>query len=151
MAFMMNALTGVLIWMPFAMFTDGVWSDVLYVLPIALLSAVLSEAFVFFATARGDTIITGVLFSTYPIFTIFFAYLFLEERLLFWSWIALLLVIVGTLIVTSPSKREWAKNAITHWQFHLIAWPLLAAISVSISDVAGKNIIDQTVTMSVVN
>ena len=74
MAFFMNALTGVVIWIPFAMYTNGVWSDVVYVLPFALLSAILSEAFVFFATARGDTIITGVLFSTYPIFTIFLAY-----------------------------------------------------------------------------
>ncbi|MCA9366563.1 EamA family transporter, partial [Candidatus Kaiserbacteria bacterium] len=129
---------------PFAMFTNGVWSDVLYVLPIAILSAILSEAFVFFATARGDTIITGVLFSTYPIFTIFFAYLFLQERLLFWAWIALGLVVVGVLIVSSPSKREWVKDRIAHWQFHLIVWPLVAAVAVSISDVAGKHIIDQT-------
>jgi DME family drug/metabolite transporter len=144
MAFMMNALTGVVIWIPFAMFTNGVWGDVLYVLPFALLSAILSEAFVFFATARGDTIITGVLFSTYPIFTIFFAYLFLNERLLFLAWIALGLVIIGTLIVSSPSRREWLDDNLHHWKFHLIMWPLLAAFAVSISDVIGKNIIDQT-------
>lgn len=144
MAFFMNALTGVIIWIPFAMLTNGVWSDVLYVLPFALLSAVLSEAFVFFATARGDTIITGVLFSTYPIFTIFLAFLFLHERLLFFAWIALGLVILGTLIVSSPTRRELAKEVISHWQFHLIAWPLIAAIAVSISDVIGKHIIDQT-------
>ena len=144
MAFMMNALTGVVIWIPFATLTNGVWSDVLFVLPIALLSAILSEAFVFFATARGDTIVTGVLFSTYPIFTIFFAYLFLQERLLFLAWIALGLVIIGTLVVSSPSRREWAKEKVSHWEFHLIAWPLVAAVAVSISDVAGKHIIDQT-------
>ena len=113
-------------------------------MPIALLSAILSEAFVFFATARGDTIVTGVLFSTYPIFTIFFAYLFLQERLLFLAWIALGLVIIGTLVVSSPSRREWAKEKVSHWEFHLIAWPLVAAVAVSISDVAGKHIIDQT-------
>jgi|GEM_PF-720488 len=144
MAFMMNAITGVLIWIPFAMFTNGVWSDVLYVLPLALVSAVLSEAFVFFATARGDTIITGVLFSTYPIFTIFLAYIFLQERLLFLAWIALGLVVIGTLIVSSPSRREWLDDNLQHWKFHLIAWPLVAAIAVSISDVIGKNVIDQT-------
>ena len=144
MAFMMNALTGVVIWIPFATLTNGVWSDVLFVLPIALLSAILSEAFVFFATARGDTIVTGVLFSTYPIFTIFFAYLFLQERLLFLAWIALGLVIIGTLVVSSPSRREWAKEKVSHWEFHLIAWPLVTAVAVSISDVAGKHIIDQT-------
>lgn len=144
MAFFMNALTGVIIWIPFAMLTNGVWSDVLYVLPFALLSAVLSEAFVFFATARGDTIITGVLFSTYPIFTILLAFLFLHERLLFFAWIALGLVVLGTLIVSSPTKRELAKEVLSHWQFHLIAWPLAAAIAVSISDVIGKHIIDQT-------
>tara|TARA_B100000508_G_scaffold9640_1_gene6883 strand:+ start:3523 stop:4404 length:882 start_codon:yes stop_codon:yes gene_type:complete len=144
MAFMMNALTGVVIWIPFAMLTNGVWSDVLFVLPFAFLSAVLSEAFVFFATARGDTIITGVLFSTYPIFTILLAFVFLQERLLFLAWIALGLVIIGTLVVSSPSRREWLDGAVTHWKFHLIAWPLVAAIAVSISDVIGKHIIDQT-------
>lgn len=144
MAFMMNALTGVVIWIPFAMLTNGVWSDVLYVLPFALLSAILSEAFVFFATARGDTIITGVLFSTYPIFTIFLAYMFLHERLLFLAWIALGLVVIGTLIVSSPTRREWLDNNLHHWKFHLIAWPLVAAVAVAISDVIGKNIIDQT-------
>ncbi len=140
----MNAITGVLIWIPFAMLTNGVWHDVARVFPIALLSAVLSEAFVYYATARGDTIITGVLFSTYPIFTIFFAFVFLQERLLALAWIALALVIAGTLVVSAPSKREWIKNKLTHWQFHLIAWPLIAATAVGISDVAGKNIIDQT-------
>lgn len=144
MAFFMNAVTGVLIWIPFAMLTNGVWADVPAVLPIAILSAILSEAFVFYATAKGDSIITGVLFSTYPLFTIFFAFLFLQERLISLAWIALALVIVGTLIVSSPSKREWVKNKITHWQFHLIAWPLVAAFAVGISDVAGKNMIDQT-------
>lgn len=144
MAFFMNALTGVFIWIPFAMWTNGVWSDVLYVLPFALLSAVLSEAFVFFATARGDTIITGVLFSTYPVFTILLAFLFLNERLFFFIWIALGFVVLGTLIVSSPSRRELVKEKINHWQFHLIAWPLSAAVAVSISDVLGKSVIDKT-------
>ena len=144
MAFFMNALTGVFIWIPFAMYTNGVWSDVLYVLPFALLSAILSEAFVFFATARGDTIITGVLFSTYPLFTIFLAYLFLQERFLFTAWIALGLVVLGTLIVSSPSRREFIMNTVTSWKFHLVAWPLVAAMTVSISDVVGKHVVDQT-------
>lgn len=143
-AFLMNAITGVFIWIPFALLTNGVWGDVLYVLPFALLSAVLSEAFVFYATARGDTIITGVLFSTYPIFTIFLAYLFLQERLLFIAWIALGLLILGTLIISSPSRQELLKDQIPHWKLHLIAWPLVAAIAVALSDVIGKNIIDKT-------
>lgn len=144
MAFFMNAVTGVLIWIPFAMLTNGEWSDVLVVFPIALLGAVLSEAFVFYALAKGDTIITGVLFSTYPLFTIFFAFLFLQERLVAFAWIALGLVVAGTLIVSAPSRREWLENNIPHWKFHLIAWPLVAAAAVGVADVAGKGIINQT-------
>ncbi len=144
MAFMMNTITGILIWIPFATLTNGVWSDVLYVFPIALLSAILAEAFVFYALARGDTIITGVLFSTYPIFTILFASILLAEQLWFWAWIAMTLVIIGTLIVSSPSRREYLNRKVVHWKFHLIAWPLVAAVAVALSDVIGKDIIDKS-------
>jgi len=144
MAFFMNAVTGVLVWVPFALLTNGVLADVPKVLPIALLSAILSEAFVFYATAKGDSIVTGVLFSTYPLFTIFFAFFFLQEHLVFLAWAALLFVIIGTLVVSAPSRKEWLENQITHWKFHLIAWPLIAALAVGVSDVAGKSIIDQT-------
>jgi drug/metabolite transporter (DMT)-like permease len=80
-SFFMNALTGVLLWIPFALLTNGNWTEIPSVLPIALISAVLSEAFVFYATSKGDSIITGVLFSTYPIFTILFASVLLSEEL----------------------------------------------------------------------
>ena len=74
----------------------------------------------------------------------FWRTLFLNERLLFYAWIALALVIVGTLVVSSPSKRQWLKERTDSWKFHLIAWPLIAAIAVAVSDVVGKHIIDQT-------
>ncbi len=144
MSFFMNAVTGVLIWIPFALLTNGVWSDVPSVLPYALLSAILSEALVFYALAKGDTIITGVLFATYPLFTILFAFLLLQEKLLAVAWLALVFVIIGTLIVCAPTKTEWSENKLQHWKFYLIAWPLFAAMAVGFSDVVGKYNVDQT-------
>jgi transporter family protein len=144
MSFFMNAVTGILIWIPFALFTNGVWADVPTVFPYALLSAILSEALVFYALAKGDTIITGVLFATYPLFTILFAFLFLQEQLLAFAWLALALVIIGTIIVSAPSKKEWLDNKLLHWKFHLIVYPLVAATAVGVSDVIGKHTVDQT-------
>ena len=144
MSFFMNAITGFLIWIPFALFTNGVFADVPRVFPYALLSAILSEALVFYALAKGDTIITGVLFATYPLFTILFALLFLQENLFIFAWPALILVIIGTIIVSAPSKKEWRENKLLHWKFHLIAWPLFAATAVGLSDVIGKHTVDQT-------
>lgn len=143
MSFFMNAATGVLLWIPFAMVTNGAWSDVPAVFPYALLSAVLSEALVFYALAKGDTIITGVLFATYPIFTIFFAAVLLQEQLLTFSWFALGLVVLGALIVSAPGKNEVRDSHIPKWKLYLIAWPLIAAIAVGFSDVVGKHTVDQ--------
>ena len=143
-AFFMNAITGLLIWVPFGLYTNGVWADVWSVLPFALVSAILSEAFVFFALARGDTIISGVLFSTYPIFTIIIAYIFLGESLLLGILFAIVLAIVGTLIVSAPSRQDWKQGMTTHWRLGLVAWPLVAALACGAADVAGKFAIDDT-------
>lgn len=140
--FFLNAVTGVLLWIPFALLTNGVWADVWWVLPFALLSAILSEALVVFALARGDTIISGVLFSTYPVFTIVIAYILLNEHMTWWAGLAITLVVVGTLVVSAPGKSEWRKGAAQSWKFHLIAWPLVAALATGFADVAGKYAID---------
>ncbi len=144
MAFFMNAITGFIIWIPFALFTNGVVGDVVKVLPIAILSAVLSEAFVFYALAKGESIVTGVLFSTYPLFTILFAFLLLNESLSSYVWIALMLVIVGTLIVVAPSAKQRLSTGGAYWRFHLIGWPVAAAVAVGIADIAGKTSVDLT-------
>jgi len=139
-AFFFDMLLGLLVWVPFSLIVGVDFSRMGEVLVYALISGVLSEAFVFYVFSKGEVSYTSTIFSTYPLFTIFFSVLFNHERLLPIQWILVALVIVGTLIVSIPekiTKSELAKKS-------FLIWPLLGALAVGVSDTLSKGIIDKT-------
>src|SRR3989339_1722442 len=81
-AFLFDALFGLLIWVPLAVFM-GIsinvdWTQALF---FAFVSAILSEALVFYALSHGELAITATILATYPIYTVIFSRLFNNELL----------------------------------------------------------------------
>lgn len=139
-AFFFDMILGLLVWVPFSLIIGVDFSRMGEVLIYALISGMLSEAFVFYVFSKGEVSYTSTIFSTYPLFTIFFSVMLNHERLLPVQWILVGLVIVGTIIVSVPekiSKSELAKKS-------FLIWPLLGALAVGVSDTLSKGIIDKT-------
>src|SRR3990167_654778 len=139
-AFLFDAGFGLLIWIPFALIVGFNLNNLPLVLLFALISAFLSEAFVFYVLSKGEISITGTIFSSYPIYTILFSLFINQERLLPSHWFFVGLTILGTLIVSFPekiNKQEFKKKAI-------ILWGVAGAMAVGLSDSLSKNVIDRT-------
>ncbi len=139
-AFFFDMILGLLIWIPFSLYMGVDFSRMGEIMIYAVISGILSEAFVFYVFSKGEVSYTSTIFSTYPLFTILFSVLLNHESLLPVQWWLVGLVILGTLIVSLPekiSKSELAKKS-------FIIWPLLGALAVGISDTLSKGIIDKT-------
>lgn len=139
-AFFFDACFGLLLWIPFALIIGIKFNQLPIVAGFALLSALLSEAFVFYALSKGHLSISGTIFAAYPIFTIFFSYILNGERLLPLHWLFVGLIILGVVIVSLPKgfKKEELKEKT------YVVWPLAAAATVGLSDTLTKGIIDKT-------
>jgi len=139
-AFLFDACFGLLIWIPFALVMGFNFSHIPLVLLFALISALLSEAFVFYVLSKGEISITGTIFSSYPIYTILFSLFINHEKLLPWHWFFVGLTILGTIVVSWPekiTKQELKKKMI-------ILWGVAGAMAVGLSDSLSKNVIDKT-------
>ena len=139
-AFFFDMVLGLLVWVPFSLIVGVDFSHMGEVLIYALISGVLSEAFVFYVFSKGEVSYTSTIFSTYPLFTIFFSVLINHERLSPIQWLLVGVVIFGTLVVSIPekiSRSELAKKS-------FLIWPLLGALAVGLSDTLSKGIIDKT-------
>ena len=74
-AFFFDAIFGLLIWIPIGFVFGGNINDVISCLPYAIISAILSEALVFYALSKGDLSVASVLISTYPIYTLILSFI----------------------------------------------------------------------------
>lgn len=138
--FLFDALLGVVIWIPLALFCGGSFGNFAIVLPYAVVSAILSEAFYFYALSKGQLSITAIILASYPIYTIGFSYVMNGERLIGLEWLFVALAIAGTLMSYLPSKlskHELMKSGV-------LLWPLLAAVAVGFSDTISKSVINHT-------
>lgn len=139
-AFFFDMIMGLLVWIPFSLFVGVDFSRMGEIFIYAIISGILSEAFVFYVFSKGEVSYTSTIFSTYPLFTIFFSVLLNHERLSPEQWALVGVVIFGTLVVSIPekfSKSELAKKS-------FLVWPMLGALAVGISDTLSKGIIDKT-------
>ncbi len=139
-AFFFDMLLGLLVWIPFSLIMGVEFGHMGEILMYALISAILSEAFVFYVFSKGEVSYTSTIFSTYPLFTILFSVLINHERLMDMQWAMVGLVIIGTLIISMPAKiakKEFSKKA-------FLIWPLLGALAVGISDTLSKGVINRT-------
>jgi len=139
-AFFFDAMFGLFLWIPLALYFGVNFNNLPQVMTYAIISAILSEAFVFYALSKGQLSLTAILVGSYPIYTIFFSYLINHEALTWVQGIFIAITILGTLVSYIPSKlsaSELKKSG-------AILWPLLAAVAIGLSDTLSKKIIDQT-------
>ncbi len=139
-AFLFDMIFGLIIWIPFSLILGFDFSDIPQVLPYALISAILSEAFTFYIFSKGEISITGTIIASYPVYTILFAILFLGENLQPLHWLFVFITIIGTTIVSLPERIS--KEEIKKKQY--VLWAVIGAIAIGLSDTISKGAIDRT-------
>lgn len=140
-AFFFDAMFGLLIWVPLAVFM-GISSSVNWNQAIfyAIVSAILSEAVVFYAMSKGELAITATVVATYPVYTIIFSRLFNHEVLSIQVMTFVVLAIVGSVLTSLPDKVDRSELKINT----SIIWPFIAAICIGLSDSLSKGYINKS-------
>lgn len=139
-AFTFDAILGLLLWVPLAIYFGINLSYIPRVIPYAILSAILSEALYFYALSKGQLSVTSILLGTYPIYTILFSHFINGESLTNIQLLFVGITIFGTLITYIPSKLNYKELLASR----AIFWPLIAAIAIGFSDTFSKKIINTT-------
>ncbi len=140
-AFFFDAIFGLLIWVPLALVMGvnlGVSLKEAFV--FAIISAILSEAIVFYALSKGELAVTATVLATYPVYTVFFSRILnnelLSPALLFFVTIA----IMGSVWASWPNKVKRSKLRLRKE----IVWPFVAAICIGLSDTVSKGYINRS-------
>ena len=142
-AFFFDAIFGVLIWIPVGFIFGATIEGVLNCLIYAIISAVLSEALVFYALSKGDLSVSTVMIATYPIYTLLFSRYINKEILSGEQLVFIILTILGT-ILTCFDKNFKMKNL----KNLTMLIPVIAAVSIGLSDTLTKKIINETSSFS---
>ncbi len=140
-AFLFDALFGLVIWLPLAFFM-GIsqtvsWSEAML---FALISAILSEAIVFYALSHGELAVTTTVLATYPVYTIIFSLLFNGEIVTTTSLSFIAFAILGSIIASLPDKISSEELKVTKG----ILWPFIAAVAIGLSDAVSKGYINRS-------
>jgi len=106
----------------------------------AIISAILSEAIVFYALSHGELAVTATILATYPVYTVILSRILNNEILSIPITIFVVLAIVGSIIASLPNKLNNNELKITK----SIAWPFIAAICIGLSDTISKGYINKS-------
>lgn len=138
-AYLFDMLFGLIIWIPVGFIFGATLEGIVNCLLYAIISAILSEALIFYALSKGNLSVSTVLIATYPIYTLLFSFLINNERLTLIQILLVLITIIGTILTAFDSnfKIKNLKNL-------SIIIPFLTAIAIGISDTLTKGIIDET-------
>lgn len=140
-AFFFDAVFGLLIWVPLALVMGvnlgvGLREAAIF----AVISAILSEAIVFFALSKGELAVTATVIATYPVYTVFFSRIINDEvlspTLLFFVAIA----ITGSIYASLPDKIKRSDLKLRKE----IVWPFIAAVCIGLSDTISKGYINRS-------
>lgn len=142
-AFFFDAIFGVLIWIPTGFIFGATIGGVIDCLIYAIISAILSEALVFYALSKGDLSVATVMISTYPIYTLLFSRYINNEILSKEQLIFIILTILGT-VLTCFDKDFKFKNL----KKLTMLIPIITAVAIGLSDTLTKKIINDTSSFS---
>ncbi len=144
-AFLFDAIIGLFIWVPLAIFM-GVSSGASFIeaLMFAFISAILSEAIVFYALSHGALSVTATVLATYPVYTVIFSRLFNKEILSLEVTLFVIVAILGSIIASFPEKVGKHELKIKKG----IAWPFIAAVCIGFSDTISKGYINRSADFS---
>jgi len=137
-AFLFDSIFGLLIWVPLAVFM-GISSGANFgeALIFALISAILSEAMVFYALSHGELSVTATIIATYPVYTVIFSRIINQEYMSLGIVMFVILTILGSIVASLPSKSEIKINK-------AVIWPFVAAICIGLSDTISKGYINRS-------
>lgn len=140
-AFFFDALFGLLIWVPLAVFMgiSGTvnWSEAIF---FAIVSAILSEAIVFYALSHGELAVTATVLATYPVYTVIFSRIFNDEVLSLPVTLFVAIAIIGSIVASLPDKINKKELKIGKG----IMWPFIAAVCIGLSDTISKGYINRS-------
>lgn len=140
-AFFFDAIFGLLIWVPLALVMGvdlGVSLKEAFI--FATISAILSEAIVFFALSKGELAVTATVLATYPVYTVFFSRILNNEILSPGLIFFVALAIIGSVWASFPNKVK--RSELTFRKE--IVWPFIAAICIGLSDTISKGYINRS-------
>lgn len=67
-AYLFDMIFGLIIWIPIGFIFGATWNGIIDCLIYAIISAILSEALVFYALSKGNLNVSTVLIATYPVY-----------------------------------------------------------------------------------
>lgn len=140
-AFLFDSIFGLLIWVPLA-FLMGIsgWANFGEALIFALISAILSEAFFFYALSHGELTVTATIIATYPVYTVIFSRILNKELLSGGIIFFVAVAILGSIVASLPEKIKKSEFKLKKAVF----WPFAAAICVGLSDTISKGYINRS-------
>lgn len=140
-AFLFDSIFGLLIWVPLAFFMgiSGTvsWGQAIF---FAVVSAILSEAIVFYALSHGTLTVTATVLATYPVYTVIFSRLFNNEVLSVQITLFVILAILGSIIASLPDNIKTSEIKLSKG----ITWPFIAAVCIGLSDTISKGYINRS-------
>ena len=140
-AFLFDSIFGLLIWVPLAIFMgiSGTvsWGEAIF---FAVVSAILSEAIVFYALSHGELAVTATVLATYPVYTVIFSRLFNNEILSSQITLFVSLAILGSIVASLPDKIKKPELRFDKG----IMWPFIAAVCIGLSDTISKGYINRS-------
>ncbi len=139
-AFLFDAVLGIVIWIPFSLIRGVEFAGIQNVFVYTFISAILAEAFIFYILSKGELSITGTIFATYPVFTIIISRFINNEILSPKQSISVLITILGILVLSLPQKLKF--KDISNRAY--VIYPILGALAVGISDSLSKKALGNT-------
>lgn len=140
-AFLFDSIFGLLLWVPLALYMgisgSANWTQALI---FAFISAILSEAIVFYALSHGELSVTTTILATYPVYTVIFSRMFNHELLSPLVLFFVILAILGSILASTPDK-------VNKKEFNIhsgIVWPFIAAVCIGLSDTISKGYINRS-------
>lgn len=140
-AFLFDSIFGLLIWVPLAIFM-GISSGANFgqAFVFAVISAILSEAMVFYALSHGELAVTATIITTYPVYTVIFSRILNKELLSTGIIIFVVLAIIGSIIASLPDKINRSELKLNK----AVLWPFIAAVCIGLSDTISKGYINRS-------
>ena len=140
-AFFFDAIFGLLIWVPLALVMGvNIGIGLKEAAIFAVISAVLSEAIVFYALSHGELAVTATVLATYPVYTVFFSRVLNDEVLSTGLLFFVAIAIFGSVFASLPDKVS--RNDLKLRKE--IMWPFVAAICIGLSDTISKGYINRS-------
>lgn len=132
MGILFGALVSVIILVPFALL-NGAKLVILPLLPIGTFAAA-AYIFYYYALEKGKLSLTATVQSTYPLYTVILATLFLGETLSALGKTGVFAIIIGMLFLSTESPKDLIKTKLGAWLW----WGFAAAVLAGIGDFFGK-------------